>query len=75
MFALNRREEDGAHLSALGNICEDVYMIGVEKMSCEEYVKEIKRMLDIALKRRDRSFLDFVYKLLRKYVEAHQHLL
>ena len=45
-------------------------MIGVEKMSCEEYIEEINQMLNIAHKRRDRAVLSFIYKLLCKYVEA-----
>ena len=33
-------------------------------MNCEEYIVEINKMLDIALKRGDKPMLSFIYKLL-----------
>lgn len=45
-------------------------MIGVEKMSCEEYIEEINEMLDVILKRRDKPMLSFIYKLLFRYMKA-----
>ena len=45
-------------------------MSGVEIMNCEEYIVEINKMLDVALKRGDRSIMAFIYKLLCKYVKA-----
>ena len=47
-----------------------VHMIGVGKMSCEEYIEEINKMLGIAFERRDKPVLAFVYKLLCKYMKA-----
>ena len=57
-------------MAALVCSCDIAHMNGVEKMNCEEYIVEINKMLGIALKRRDRSILSFIYKLLCKYVEA-----
>lgn len=50
--------------------CEINHMIGVEKMSCEEYIEEINEMLDVILKRRDKPMLSFIYKLLFRYMKA-----
>ena len=70
MFVLKGREAELVRLSALVCNCEIVYVIGVEKMSCEEYIVEINKMLSIALERRDLPVLSFIYKLLCKYVQT-----
>ena len=50
--------------------CEMDHMIGVEKMSCEEYIEEINTMLGVVSKRRDKEMLAFIHKLLSKYMKA-----
>ena len=57
-------------MSALVSNCEFVHMIGVGKMSCEEYIEEINKMLGIALERRDKPILAFIYKLLSRHMKA-----
>ena len=45
-------------------------LAGGEEMNCEEYIKEITRMLNIVAKKGDRQALAFVYKLLCKYLKT-----
>lgn len=39
-------------------------------MSCEEYAKEINKMINNMLEQQNMEILSFIYKLLSKYIKS-----